>query len=68
MAFTSRLSGGLAEWVGRLTMFPFRLRVQGTAALSGKTQLALETLQRAHLRRGTALYVCFNRALADAML
>lgn len=65
-ALTSRLSGGLAEWVGRLTMFPFRLRVQGTAG-SGKTQLALETLRRAHLRGEQALYVCFNRALADAM-
>ena len=65
-ALTSRLSGGLAEWVGRLTMFPFRLRVQGTAG-SGKTQLALETLRRAHTRGEQALYVCFNRALADAM-
>ena len=64
--FTTRLSGGLSTWVSRLQMQPWRLRVQGTAG-SGKTQLALQALQRAHAAGKSALYVCFNRPLADAM-
>lgn len=63
---TTRLAGGLSIWVSRLHMVPWRLKVQGTAG-SGKTQLALQALQQAHARRQTALYVCFNRPLADAM-
>jgi hypothetical protein len=63
---TTRLSGGLATWADRLTMTPWRLRVNGTAG-SGKTQLALRELRRAREARRTAIYVCFNRPLRDAM-
>ena len=63
---TTRLSGGLSTWVSRLSMQPWRLRVRGTAG-SGKTQLALQALQQAHAAGKRALYVCFNRPLADAM-
>lgn len=60
----SRLSGGLATWARRLEMAPFRLRVVGTAG-SGKTQLALSALRDADAAGRRALYVCFNRPLAD---
>jgi len=63
---TSCLSGGLSTWVGRLSLTPWRLRVQGTAG-SGKTQLALEALREAASSGRLAGYVCFNRPLADAM-
>ncbi|NBP40993.1 MAG: DUF2075 domain-containing protein, partial [Betaproteobacteria bacterium] len=46
-------------------MLPWKLLVQGTAG-SGKTQLALHLLRDA-AAAGSALYVCFNRPLADAM-
>lgn len=62
----ARLSGGLATWVSRLSLSPFRLRVTGAAG-SGKTQLALQELRAAYIAGESALYVCFNRALADAM-
>ena len=61
-----RLSGGLATWARRLEVQPQRLRVVGTAG-SGKTQLALEELRAAHTAGKRALYLCFNRTLADAM-
>jgi hypothetical protein len=64
--FTTRLAGGLSTWADRLSMSPWRLRVQGTAG-SGKTQLALQALQQAHDAGLAAIYVCFNRPLADAM-
>ena len=64
--FTTRLSGGLSNWASRLSMTPWRLRVQGTAG-SGKTQLALQELRQAHDAGKAALYICFNRPLADAM-
>ena len=64
--YTTRLAGGLSTWADRLAMTPWRLRVQGTAG-SGKTQLALQALQQAHDAGQAALYVCFNRPLADAM-
>lgn len=63
---TTRLSGGLAEWVERLEFIPFRLWVQGTAG-SGKTQLALKELRLAKINQQTAMYLCFNRALVDAI-
>lgn len=62
----TRLSGGLATWARRLALQPHRLRVIGTAG-SGKTQLALEELRAAGAAGKSALYVCFNRSLADAM-
>jgi hypothetical protein len=60
----TRLSGGLATWARRLEFEPFRLRVVGTAG-SGKTQLALAVLTDAARAGRRALYVCFNRPLAD---
>jgi hypothetical protein len=63
---TTRLSSGLTEWAERLAFLPFRLWVQGTAG-SGKTQLALKELRHAKTKGQTAMYLCFNRALADAM-
>ena len=65
-AHCRRLSGGLATWAQRLELDPYRLRVVGTAG-SGKTQLALAELHAAHADGRTAMYLCFNRALADAM-
>lgn len=60
----TRLSEGLATWARRLEFEPFRLRVVGTAG-SGKTQLALALLNDAAGAGRKALYVCFNRPLAD---
>ena len=65
-ALTTRLSSGLAQWAERLEFSPFRLWVQGTAG-SGKTQLALMELKKAKRNNQTAMYLCFNRPLADAM-
>ena len=60
----TRLSGGLATWSRRLSFEPFRLRVIGTAG-SGKTQLAIQVMKDAADAGKRALYVCFNRPLAD---
>jgi UvrD-like helicase C-terminal domain/Nuclease-related domain len=60
----TRLSGGLATWARRLEFTPFRLRVVGTAG-SGKTQLAVQVMKDAAASGKRALYVCFNRPLAD---
>ncbi len=60
----TRISGGLATWARRLELEPFRLRVVGTAG-SGKTQLALKVLDDAAAQGRRALYVCYNRPLAD---
>lgn len=65
-ALTSRSSGGLATWVSRLSISPHRLRIRGTAG-SGKTQLALQELRQAARAGLQALYVCYNRPLADAV-
>lgn len=59
-----RLSDGLVRLGERLEMDPWRLRVIGRAG-SGKSQLALQTAQRAVERGRRALYVCFNRPLAE---
>lgn len=64
--FTTRVSGGLATWAGRLTVSPYRLKVHGTAG-SGKTQLALQELRRADRAGERSLYICYNRPLADAL-
>ena len=63
---TTRLSSGLSEWAERLEFSPYRLWVQGTAG-SGKTQLALNELRLAKSKGQVAMYLCFNRPLADAM-
>jgi hypothetical protein len=61
---TLRLADGLATWVPRIVAPSGVIRVQATAG-SGKTQLALRLLQDAASKGVRALYVCFNRALAD---
>jgi len=63
-AWVTRLAAGLAQWAMQLEFTPFRLRVQGTAG-SGKTQLALRVLAEAAAQGRSALYVCYNRPLAD---
>ncbi|WP_071335941.1 ATP-binding domain-containing protein [Burkholderia contaminans] len=60
----TRISGGLATWARAIECRPFRLRVIGTAG-SGKTQLALRVLDDASKAGRRALYLCFNRPLAD---
>lgn len=60
----TRLSGGLAYWARQIECQPFRVRVVGTAG-SGKTQLALQVLRDAAEAGRRALYVCYNRPLAD---
>jgi hypothetical protein len=62
----SRISDGLAVWGRRFEFEPFRLRVIGTAG-SGKTQLALGALRDGAEAGRRALYVCFNRPLAEHM-
>ncbi len=63
---SSRVSGGLATWVSRLSLNPHRLLVRGTAG-SGKTQLAMQELRQAARLGDMALYICYNRPLADAV-
>jgi len=62
-----RLSGGLATWVPRISVPTGTLVVSATAG-SGKTLLATQLLQNAVNEGKKALYVCFNRSLADSML
>ena len=61
-----RLADGLATWVPRLSVPSRQIRVQGTAG-SGKSQLALRLLDKAIRDNVKALYVCFNRNLADVI-
>ena len=63
---TQRLSDGLAVWVPRISHVSGVVRIQATAG-SGKTQLALRLLADAVAAKESALYVCYNRPLADAM-
>ncbi|BET26529.1 AAA domain-containing protein [Limnobacter thiooxidans] len=63
---TTRIAGGLSGWVARLTLDPYKLRVQGTAG-SGKTQLAVQEIKVACTKGLKALYVSFNRPLARHM-
>lgn len=65
-ALHTRLSGGLATWGRRIECNPFRVRIVGTAG-SGKSQLALAALNDAVAAGRRALYVCYNRPLADHM-
>ncbi|QCP47898.1 DUF2075 domain-containing protein [Trinickia violacea] len=62
--FVTRVSGGLATWARSIEFKPFRLRVIGTAG-SGKTQLAIRVLDDAVKAGQRALYLCYNRPLAD---
>ena len=61
-----RLAEGLATWVPRIEAPSGVIRVQASAG-AGKTQLALRLLNDAAARQDNALYVCFNRSLADHM-
>lgn len=63
---TERLSDGLATWVPRIEAPSKTLRIQATAG-SGKTQLAVRLLDAAATQGRNALYICFNRSLADFM-
>jgi superfamily I DNA and RNA helicase len=54
----------MAVWVPRITHSSGVLRIQATAG-SGKTQLALTLLEGAIAAKESALYVCYNRPLAD---
>ena len=63
---TLRLSDGLATWVPRISHPSGVLRIRATAG-SGKTQLALRLLEDAASSGERALYVCFNRTLADSI-
>lgn len=63
---TQRLSDGLAVWVPRISHPSGVVRIQATAG-SGKTQLALRLLEDAAAANESALYVCYNRPLADAI-
>jgi hypothetical protein len=61
---SAHLSNGLATWVPRISQDSNAFIVQATAG-SGKTQLALRLLRNAALKKQRALYVCYNRPLAD---
>ena len=63
---TQRLSDGLALWVPRISHPSGVVRIQATAG-SGKTQLALRLLENAAAEKESALYVCYNRPLADTI-
>lgn len=63
---TEQLSDGLATWVPRIDAPSKTIRIQATAG-SGKTQLAVRLLEDAIARGQSAIYVCFNRSLADYM-
>lgn len=58
------LADGLATWVPRVESLSGIYCVQATAG-SGKTQLALQLLETAASNQLKALYVCYNRSLAD---
>lgn len=61
---TTQLASGLATWVQRLHHPSQLYQIEATAG-SGKTQLALTLLRHAAAQGQKALYVCFNRPLAD---
>lgn len=63
---TQRLSDGLAVWVPRISHKSGVIRIQAIAG-SGKTQLALRLLEDAATAKESALYVCYNRPLADVI-
>jgi Holliday junction resolvase-like predicted endonuclease len=61
---STRLADGLATWVPRISHTDGVFKIQATAG-SGKTQLALKLLRDAAEQKKRALYVCYNRPLAD---
>ena len=64
---THQLADGLATWAPRIHSPSGVMRIQATAG-SGKTQLALRLLEDAAAQSQSALYVCYNRSLADHMI
>jgi hypothetical protein len=64
---THQLADGLATWVPRIEVPSGSVRIQATAG-SGKTQLAMQLLEDAVALSRSALYVCYNRSLADHMI
>jgi superfamily I DNA/RNA helicase len=64
---TRRLASGLATWVPRISAPSKIIQIEATAG-AGKTQLALRLLLDSEARSEKALYVCFNRSLADHMI
>jgi hypothetical protein len=64
---THQLADGLATWAPRMHVPSGVTRVQATAG-SGKTQLAMQLLEDAVAVSRSALYVCYNRSLADHMI
>jgi superfamily I DNA and RNA helicase len=64
---THQLADGLATWAPRIQSPSGVMRIQATAG-SGKTQLALRLLEDAAAQSQSALYVCYNRSLADHMI
>lgn len=61
---STQLASGLATWVPRIRHTDQIYQIEATAG-SGKTQLALALLRQAATAGHKALYVCFNRPLAD---
>jgi hypothetical protein len=64
---THQLADGLATWAPRINAPSGAIRIQATAG-SGKTQLAVRLLEDAVAQSQSALYVCYNRTLADHMI
>ncbi len=64
--YYAQLSGELGEQVRQIEFNPWSLRLQGSAG-AGKTQLAVHLLEEAVQAGQRALYLCFNRPLADRM-
>ena len=64
---THLLADGLATWAPRIQAPSGVIRIQATAG-SGKTQLAMQLLEDAAAQSKSALYVCYNRSLADHMI
>jgi hypothetical protein len=60
------LSDGLSTWVPRISSSHGVYCVSATAG-SGKTQLALTLIENAIEQKHNAIYVCYNRSLADHM-
>jgi Holliday junction resolvase-like predicted endonuclease len=63
---TTHMASGLATWVPQIEHDGGVFHIEATAG-SGKTQLALKLLRAASAARHKALYLCFNRPLADLM-
>jgi thymidine kinase len=63
-SISTHMSNGLATWVPRISHDNNIYIIDATAG-SGKTQLALKLLKTAALNKQRALYVCYNRPLAD---